>query len=71
MQLKDKKVLITGGSRGIGKCMINELVKHGVQDIAVIARDKKKLKELNCDEVQGFYFGRPVTAEAFTKLLIA
>lgn len=46
MQLKDKKVLITGGSRGIGKCMIDELVKHGVQDIAVIARDKKKLKEL-------------------------
>jgi len=46
MQLKDKKVLVTGGSRGIGKCMIDELVKHGVRDIAVIARDKKKLKEL-------------------------
>lgn len=29
----------------------------------------KKLKELNCDEVQGYYFGRPVTVEAFTQLL--
>ena len=46
MQLKDKKVLITGGSRGIGKCMIDELVKHGVRDIAVIGRDKESLKEL-------------------------
>ncbi|MAU72045.1 MAG: short-chain dehydrogenase [Pseudozobellia sp.] len=46
MQLKDKKVLITGGSRGIGKCMIDELVKQGVQDIAVIGRDKENLKAL-------------------------
>ncbi|NNE75767.1 MAG: SDR family NAD(P)-dependent oxidoreductase, partial [Pricia sp.] len=46
MQLKGKKVLLTGGSRGIGKCMISELVKHGVRDIAVIARDNRNLKEL-------------------------
>lgn len=46
MQIKDKKVLITGGSRGIGKCMVEELVKQGVRHIAVIARDKKILKEL-------------------------
>jgi len=46
MQLKNKKVLITGGSRGIGRCMIDELVNAGVRDIAVIARDRKNLKEL-------------------------
>jgi short-subunit dehydrogenase len=46
MQLEGKNVLITGGTRGIGKCMIQELVKGGVSKIAVIARDKQNLKQL-------------------------
>lgn len=59
MQLKGKKVLITGGSRGIGKCMINELVKFGVQDIAVIGRDKDSLKALRSEfESVNFLFVR-------------
>ncbi|MCK0189406.1 SDR family oxidoreductase [Arenibacter sp. F20364] len=47
MQLEGKNVLITGGTRGIGKCMIHELVKGGVRQIAVIARDKQNLKQLS------------------------
>lgn len=47
MQLEGKNVLITGGTRGIGKCMIQELVKGGVRHIAVIARDKQNLKQLS------------------------
>ncbi|MFX0555233.1 SDR family NAD(P)-dependent oxidoreductase [Maribacter sp. CXY002] len=47
MQLAGKKVLITGGTRGIGKCIINELVDQGVSHIAVIARDKKNIKLLS------------------------
>lgn len=46
MQLKGKNVLITGGTRGIGKCMVRELVNGGVRRIAVIARDKDNLKQL-------------------------
>ena len=46
MELEGKKVLITGGSRGIGKCLIHELVSKGVKQIAVIARDKQNLKAL-------------------------
>lgn len=57
MKLKGKKVLITGGSRGIGRCMIGELIKNGVKDIAVIARDKKKLEQLSIDfEEANFLF---------------
>lgn len=46
MKFEGKKVLITGGTRGIGKCMVEELVKNGVRHIAVIARDKQSLKDL-------------------------
>jgi len=59
MRLKGKKVLITGGSRGIGRCMIAELIKQGVEDIAVVARDKKNLKRLAADfEGTNFLFTR-------------
>ena len=47
MQLKEKKVLITGGTRGIGRCMLQELIDGGASHIAIIARDKKSLKEIS------------------------
>lgn len=47
MNLEGKNALITGGTRGIGRCMVDELVKSGIKHIAVIARDKKSLKELS------------------------
>ncbi len=49
MELKGKKILITGGSAGIGKAMIKELIRHGVKDIAVIGRKKDKLDQLESD----------------------
>ncbi|WP_162052230.1 SDR family NAD(P)-dependent oxidoreductase [Pontibacter pamirensis] len=49
MDLKNKKVLITGGSAGIGKAIIKELVNRGVQDIAVIGRRKEPLEALRTD----------------------
>ncbi|KAA2218354.1 SDR family NAD(P)-dependent oxidoreductase [Maribacter flavus] len=47
MQLKGKRVLITGGTRGIGRCIVQEMIDGGVTHLAIIARDKKKLKELS------------------------
>ncbi|MDO1513744.1 SDR family oxidoreductase [Maribacter confluentis] len=47
MQLEGKNVLITGGTRGIGKSMVRELVNGGVSKIAVIARDRDNLKQLS------------------------
>lgn len=49
MNLQNKKVLISGGSAGIGKSIIQELVRHGVQDIAVIGRRKESLDALKSE----------------------
>lgn len=57
MQLQGKNVLITGGTRGIGRCMVQELINGGVSNIAIIARDKQKLKELS-QEFEGVKFIR-------------
>jgi short-subunit dehydrogenase len=47
MEFEGKKVLITGSTRGIGRCMVDELVRNGVKHIAIIARDQKSLKALS------------------------
>lgn len=49
MELKNKKVLITGGSAGIGKSLIKELANHGVKEIAVIGRRKEPLEALESE----------------------
>lgn len=49
MELKNKKVLITGGSAGIGKAIVAELVRLGVRDIAVIARRREPLEALKAE----------------------
>lgn len=46
MDLKHKKVIVTGGSAGIGKALIKELISHGVKDFAVIGRSQDKLDAL-------------------------
>lgn len=46
MELKGKKVLVTGGSAGIGKEIIRALHERGVQDIAVIGRKKEAMEKL-------------------------
>lgn len=49
MELKNKKILITGGSAGIGKAIVKELIRHGVRDIAVVGRKKEPLEMLKAE----------------------
>jgi NAD(P)-dependent dehydrogenase (short-subunit alcohol dehydrogenase family) len=42
LQLKNKRALVTGGSRGIGKAVARALVAEGV-DVALLARDPRRL----------------------------
>ena len=42
--IENKKVLITGGSRGIGRAAAEALAKEGCH-VAVVARTKKKIDE--------------------------
>ncbi len=46
MNLSNKKILVTGGSAGIGKALIEEFSKKGVTDIAVMGRTADKLNTL-------------------------
>jgi len=48
-------------SRSLGKTILAE----GVETLG----QAQQLKELGCEQVQGFYFGRPITAEKMTELL--
>jgi NAD(P)-dependent dehydrogenase (short-subunit alcohol dehydrogenase family) len=46
MGFENKKILITGGSSGIGKAIISELYRRGARQFAVIGRDLKKMQAL-------------------------
>jgi NAD(P)-dependent dehydrogenase (short-subunit alcohol dehydrogenase family) len=46
MGFDNKKILITGGSSGIGKAIISELYRRGARQFAVIGRDLKKMQAL-------------------------
>lgn len=46
MNFTDKKILITGGSSGIGKALIAELYRRGARSFAVIGRDRSKMQVL-------------------------
>lgn len=46
MELPDKKILITGGSSGIGKTLIKKISKKSVTNIAVMERTADKLDDV-------------------------
>lgn len=49
MEIANKKILVTGGSAGIGKAIIQELLKQGARDFAVVGRKRELLEELKAE----------------------
>ena len=50
LELKDKRAIITGGSRGIGKSIAMSLSKEGAKCV-IVARNKKSL-DVSVDEIK-------------------
>ena len=46
MSLKDKNVVVTGGSRGLGLGLVEALVAHGAR-VTVVARDVDALESVH------------------------
>ena len=46
MNLKDRKVVVTGGSRGLGLGLVEALVEHGAK-VTVVARDAGALAQVH------------------------
>ena len=51
MQLENKSVLVSGANRGIGKSLVEALLKRGVKKIYATARKPEQLPDFNDDRV--------------------
>jgi diguanylate cyclase (GGDEF)-like protein/PAS domain S-box-containing protein len=58
---------IVGAIIALAHSLKMSVIAEGVEN----SRQLDMLRELKCEEVQGFYFGRPVPADEFAKLLKA
>jgi len=66
--LKDKVVIVTGGTSGIGAALVSEALAHGAK-VATCARNQEKLQQLPQSE-QLFCFKADVSKEADCKAFI-
>lgn len=46
MKFKNKKILVTGGSSGIGKCLVQEFIARGATHIAMMGRTLAPMQQL-------------------------
>ena len=55
MDFNGKKILISGGSSGIGRAIIAELYRRGARQFAVIGRDPNKMATLKAEFPEGAF----------------
>jgi EAL domain-containing protein (putative c-di-GMP-specific phosphodiesterase class I) len=56
---------ITAGIIGLGKNLKMELIAECVET----AEQLETLRSLGCDQIQGYYFSRPLSAAAFAEMV--
>ena len=66
---EDKNILITGGSRGIGKFVAKEFIKHNAKSL-VITGSKSEIPDWVCDFNNISYCVLDQSSESFTKNLV-
>ena len=65
LELKGKRALVSGGSRGIGKAVARALAREGA-DVALLARDRERLAAAAA-ELSAAFGGRVVAVVADTR----
>ena len=58
--IKDKVLMITGGTGSFGSTVVNRFLKSGVSEIRVFSRDEKKQEDMRIalkDDKAKFYIG--------------
>lgn len=58
--MKDKSILITGGTGSFGNALVNKLIKTDIREIRILSRDEKKqedMRNLYNDTKLKFYIG--------------
>lgn len=75
--IKLDRSLLANGTEGAGRIVFDNVVKLAKEIDAVVfcsgietAEQKQVAKEAGCDILQGFYFYKPLSEEAFDKVLI-
>lgn len=75
--IKLDRSLLTNGTEGAGRIVFDNVVKLAKEIDAVVfcsgietAEQKQVAQEAGCDILQGFYFYKPLSEEAFDKVLI-
>lgn len=67
MELKEKSIVITGGSRGFGKALAKEFVAQGAK-VLISSRNKDQL-EKTASEMRTFFFCADVSIEKEVDML--
>ena len=63
--LKERKTVVAKTIVSLAKTLMAKITAEGVET----KQQADYLKSIGCDEIQGFYFSRPLPAEALEELL--